>query len=562
MMTYFSWADYAVFGAMLLVSTVIGVYQGNANRGGSAVQFLTGGGQMATWPVGISMLASFLSSITLMGQPAEVYLYGAQQWLFGIAAFFIVPVVGYVMVPFFRKRNYFSAYQYFGDRFSRKLQLLASCLFSFQMVLYLSLVLYAPALAMHQVTGLNTMIVVTVMYIVCILYTTVGGVKAVIWTDTFQVGVLFVALIAVLTKGTLDIGGPSNVWQRSSEFNRTTFFNWNYELTDRYTVWSSFIGSGFLHLSTYGGNQLQIQRYLTVKSTKDARKMLWINAVGWSIVMFMCVYAGLLIFATYAFCDPLRSQKISKPDQLFPLYVMETLHMYPGFPGLFISGIFSAGLSTVSTGVNSLAAIWFAELEGTQFRKKLTDSQSGLVVKALALTFGILSYLVVFLVPFMGGLVPLAVSLSSIFAGSLFGLFMLGILFNKTNAWGATAGLLTSVILLCWISLGASLSDKSGKIIHLPEPSSIQGCASPVEEKIKYTGEYAFILYRISYSWYCLIATFTTIFVGLVVSYLTNLMSSGRSEQSTLTSNDVNINNLLLNEKELKSVTIQNKTIK
>uniref|UniRef100_A0A224Y2P0 Putative potassium/glucose cotransporter n=1 Tax=Panstrongylus lignarius TaxID=156445 RepID=A0A224Y2P0_9HEMI len=73
--------------------------------------------------------------------------------------------------------------------------------------------------------------------------------------------------------------------------------------------------------------------------------MLWINAIGWSLVMFLCVYAGLLIFAAYAYCDPLRTQKIAKPDQLFPLFVMETLNTYPGFPGLFICGIFSAGLS-------------------------------------------------------------------------------------------------------------------------------------------------------------------------------------------------------------------------
>ncbi|XP_073979656.1 sodium-coupled monocarboxylate transporter 1-like isoform X2 [Rhodnius prolixus] len=559
MMSYFGWADYTVFGGMLVVSSAIGVYQGNAARGGSAIQFLTGGGQMATFPVALSMLASFLSSITLMGQPAEVYLYGAQQWLFGIASFIIVPVVGYVMVPFFRERNYFSAYQYFGERFSRKLQLLASCLFTFQMVLYLSLVLYAPALAMHQVTGLNTLMLVTIMYVVCIVYTTIGGMKAVIWTDTFQVVVLFVSLGAVLTKGTMDIGGTKVVWERSQQFNRTTFFNWNYDMTERYTFWSSLIGSGFLHISTYGGNQLQIQRYLTVKSTKDARRMLWINAIGWALVMFLCVYAGLLIFAAYAYCDPLRTQKISKPDQLFPLFVMETLYTYPGFPGLFICGIFSAGLSTVSTGVNSLAAIWFAELEGTQFRKKLTDSQTGLVVKGLALTFGILSYLVVFIVPFMGGLVPLAVSLSSIFAGSLFGLFMLGMMSNKTNALGSATGLITSVVFLCWISSGASWAQKHGQIVHLPQPSSLAGCATPVEEKVKHGGEYAFLLYRISYTWYCLIATFTTIIVGFAASYLVNWLTPRSRVQETLTQNDLNINNLLLNEKELKVVTIQNK---
>ncbi|XP_014259655.1 sodium-coupled monocarboxylate transporter 1-like isoform X1 [Cimex lectularius] len=553
---HFGIADYCVFGGMLLISTMIGLYKSSSQKN-TVAQFLTGRGKMSTVPVAISMLSGFVSSITLMGQPAEVYLHGAQPWLFGVSSFLLIPIVGWVLIPMFREKQYVSAYQYYGDRYNRWLQLVAAVIFTLQMIIYLALVLYAPALAMYQVTGLNTMVMVTIMYLVCIVYTTVGGIKAVVWTDCFQVLVLSLSLIIVLAKGTADIGGFSVIWERNKATDRTTFFNWDISMTERYTFWSSFIGSGFLHMTTYGGNQLQIQRYLTVKSTSEARKMLWINSIGWTIVSFMCVYAGMLIFANFNECDPLTTHRIEKADQLFPLYVMDALYNYPGFPGLFISGIFSAGLSSVSTGMNSLAAIWFAEFESTAFRKNMSETQGTLFVKCLALLFGILSYLVVFMVPYMGNLVPLAISLSSTFAGTLLGLFLLGVTCKAANTWGAFTGMMSSILLLCWFAVGAMVAERSGMKIHPPKPLSVDNCSLPFNGTIiTPSTEEAFILYRISYTWYGMISIMMTLIVGASVShveqFISRLMCNKRRSDNNR--NDINVNNLLLNEKELKTI--------
>lgn len=114
--------------------------------------------------------------------------------------------------------------------------------------------------------------------------------------------------------------------------------------TERYSVWSSFIGAAVLHMAVYGANQLQVQRYLTVSSIAQARQMLWINCAGWTVVVLLTVYAGMLIFAKYASCDPITAGLVTKADQLFPLFVMDSVGDLPGFPGLFVAGIFSAGL--------------------------------------------------------------------------------------------------------------------------------------------------------------------------------------------------------------------------
>ncbi|XP_039298800.1 sodium-coupled monocarboxylate transporter 1 isoform X1 [Nilaparvata lugens] len=566
--------DYTVFASMLLVSAVIGFYHGcdifnfkknkPKAKNNAVGEFLTANGEMSTLPVALSMLASFLSSITLMGQPAEVYLYGPQLWLFGLSSLIIVPIVGNVMVPFFRDKNYTSAYQYFGDRFNRKLQFLTSFLFSIQMVLYLALVLYAPALAMHQVTGFNTMRIVTIMYVVCIFYTTLGGMKAVVWTDTFQVLVLYAAMVIILIKGTLDIGGVGVIWQRNTVFNRTDFFNFHLDPTERYTAFSSLIGSGFLHMAFYGGNQLQVQRYFTVKSNEQAKRMLWVNCFGWTIVVVLTVYTGMLIFAKYCYCDPLLTGAVKTPDQLFPLYVMETLKDYPGIPGLFIAGIFSAGLSTLSTGVNSLAAIWFIEMQHL-FKDKLTDRQAGFTVKGIALLFGVLSYMMVFLVPYMGGLVPVAISLSGVFAGSIFGLFLLGMFVKRANSVGGTVGLVSSISLLVWLNIGALYSERMGQNVNPRLPASTAQCSANITSLFKDAGnsEDAMVLYRISYLWYCLIALSTTLIVGFVVSVISECLFPTNSEHFAApnlmycdkihsSDKDSKVNQLLLCEEQTK----------
>ncbi|PNF32377.1 hypothetical protein B7P43_G10101 [Cryptotermes secundus] len=530
---YFSWADYTVFGVMLLVSAAIGVYHGCVGRfrrgentgpaRSESGEFLMASGQMGTIPVAVSMLAGFLSSITLMGQPAEVYLFGPQLWMFGLSSFISIPIISYIFIPFYHKMQYTSAYEYFGQRFNRWLQLFASAMFSIQMVVYLALVLYAPALALHQVTGLDTNSVVTVMYIVVIFYTTVGGMKAVVWTDCFQVLILYSSMIAVLVKGTIDIGGVATVWERNNRSGRSDFFNLDFDPTERYTLWGSLIGAAFLHMSVYGANQLQVQRYRTVATISQARKMIWINAAGWTVVVFLTVYAGMLIFARYYDCDPLSGGVLSKPDQLFPLYVMDTLGEYVGFPGLFVAGIFSAGLSTVSTGLNSLAAIWWAELDGTAFKKSLSQHKSGLTVKFLALLFGLLSYALVYLVPYMGGLAPVAISLSSFFSGSFLGLFILGMFVPWANTAGAATGLTAGIGVVGWLAvLGQVMSDR-GEVVSVPLPLSTEGCAlvnaTLLADRSKST-EFAFVLYRVSFLWYSLLSLVLTVGVGMLVSLL------------------------------------------
>nr|CAD7266889.1 unnamed protein product [Timema shepardi] len=236
--------------------------------------------------------------------------------------------------------------------------------------------------------------------------------------------------------------------------------------------------------------------------------MLWINLVGWTVIVMLTVYAGLLIFAQYYDCDPLRNNMIAKPDQLFPLYVIQVLGDYKGFPGLFIAGIFSAGLSTVSTGLNSLAAIWFSELDGTKFKTSLSEKNAGLLVKFLSFSFGILSFALVFVVPYMGGLVS-----------------------------GATAGLLAGVFLVGWLEVGANIAASQGLQVLNPLPTSIEGCSGNTTSILPTPrSQEAFVLYRISFLWYSLLSTLVTVIVGILVSFIANWWMDLKPNKSSVPS--------------------------
>lgn len=161
-------------------------------------------------------------------------------------------------------------------------------------------------------------------------------------------------LFTVVIGGTIEVGGLDKVWEKSAD--RLQFFDFDPDPTVRHTFWTQLIGGTFIFLSIYGVNQAQVQRLLATKSVKSAQFALWLH---WPILMALSLttsFSGLVIYAYYKDCDPLKRGIISKGDQLLPLFVVDTMSDKPGLAGLFISGIFSGSLSTVSSAINSLAA--------------------------------------------------------------------------------------------------------------------------------------------------------------------------------------------------------------
>lgn len=537
----FTWIDYTVFGVMLAISAGIGIFYGVFKKNQSTADFLMAGKSMTTFPVAMSLIASFMSAITLLGTPSEVYQFGFLYWLIGWSYFLVMPAAAYLYFPVFHELQVTSAYEYLERRFHKCVRYMGSCTFILQMCLYMAIVVYAPALALAQVTGLNVYVSVSLICFVCIFYTTLGGMKAVLWTDAIQMVIMYGSMMFVIIKGAVDVGGFSYVWQKNVESGRAELYNFDPDPTTRHTFWTLIVGGYFTWITIYGVNQAQVQRYLCVKTKQMAINALWINLVGLFILMLTCAFGGMVVYAKYWDCDPIRSGAVSKGDQLFPLFVMDTLGQWYGLPGLFVAGIFSGALSTVSSGMNSLAAIVLEDFIKAGCYPDISDKRSTQISKALSLFFGVLTFGLVFVAEQLGNVLSAALSIFGMVGGPLLGVFTLGMFFPWANYKGAFTGLLTSLVFMFWIGIGHQVSRARGEIHFQSKMTSIAGCnfnetLSPATSPLvaEPQEDTAFGLYRLSYMWYSATGCFTVIIVGLLVSLLTGINNVRTMDPRTL----------------------------
>uniref|UniRef100_A0A673W4Z2 Solute carrier family 5 member 8 n=1 Tax=Salmo trutta TaxID=8032 RepID=A0A673W4Z2_SALTR len=338
-------ADYAVFALMLLVSAAIGVYYAIVGRGqSSSREFLMGGQSMTAVPVALSLTASFMSAITVLATPAEVYRYGASYGLFSLSYVLVVVVSSEVFLPVFYRLGITSTYEYLEIRFNRATRLLGTVMFIVQTILYTGIVIYAPALALNQVTGMDLWGAVISTGVVCTFYCAMGGLKAVVWTDVFQVGIMVAGFLSVIIRAVVLQGGVSNILNHAEFGGRLNFWDFDASPLRRHTFWTITFGGTFVWTSIYGINQAQVQRYISCKSMTHAKMSLYINLLGLWVILLCSVFAGLCLYSVYKHCDPWTAGMVSAPDQLMPYMVMDILRDYPGLPGLFVAAAYSGTL--------------------------------------------------------------------------------------------------------------------------------------------------------------------------------------------------------------------------
>ncbi|CAL1302116.1 unnamed protein product [Larinioides sclopetarius] len=263
-------------------------------------------------------MASYLSAIAVLGVPAEVYMFGIHILYFYVSYPIGVVIASYVCLPVFFKSGGCTAYEYLEKRFGKLTRTLTSMVFLVQTMLYMAVVLYAPALALSAVTNVSIWTSVISVGAVCMFYCTLGGMKAVLWTDLFQAMLMFIGIFAIVIKGFSDIGF-SEVFRIGYEEDRIAVPTLSPSLTERYTVWNLLIQGCIYSLMTFGANQIQIQRLLTLKNISRSRMALYLSIPLNVLFYILACVAGLVIYAHFYKCDPLTASNkpISAADQLF-----------------------------------------------------------------------------------------------------------------------------------------------------------------------------------------------------------------------------------------------------
>ncbi|XP_069699582.1 sodium-coupled monocarboxylate transporter 1-like [Periplaneta americana] len=524
---FFSWLDFTLFILMLVVSTLIGIYFGFwGKKEDTPKEYLHGGKTMNTMPVAVSLVSSIISGITVMGAPSEIYMYGTLYWLVCVSAVLIGFINNYIYLPVFYELQLTSTYEYLQLRFNKQVRVMASVLYTIGLLLNIPIVVYVPALAFSQVSGVNIHIITVAVSVLCIFYTMLGGLKAVVWTDFLQGLVMVVASIAVIILGLIQEGSFGAVWNKNDIGGRIRFFEMTPSPTVRMSFWIVIIGHTILWINVVSVNQAMVQKFMSLPTYRQAQKALVIAVAGLLVTKFISCFTGLLIYAAYKDCDPLTSKAISRPDQLLPYYVMDISKSVPGLPGLFVAGIFSASLSTMSSSLNALGATLFEDFVRPCMKKTLSDRTASNIIKCVVVVIGAICVLIVFIVDKMGSILQLAFSALGVTAGAMIGLFTFGMLYPPGNAKGALAGSIFSLLFMSWIVIGNRKGIAEGKIKLPLLPTSVEGCAynftlpepTPTPELDE---EEVFVLYRVTFMYYSLMGMVVMMVVGAAVSFFT-----------------------------------------
>ncbi|KAI5758936.1 SLC5A5 [Gulo gulo luscus] len=539
--TFGAW-DYAVFALMLLVSTGIGLWVGLA-RGGqrSAEDFFTGGRRLAALPVGLSLAASFMSAVQVLGVPAEAYRYGFKFLWMCLGQLLNSLLTAFLFMPVFYRLGLTSTYQYLEQRFSRSVRLCGTLQYLVATMLYTGIVIYAPALILNQVTGLDIWASLLSTGAICTFYTTVGGMKAVVWTDVFQVVVMLTGFWVVLARGIMLVGGPRNVFEIAQNHSRMNLMDFDLDPRSRYTFWTFIVGGTLVWLSMYGVNQAQVQRYVACRTEKQAKLALLINQLGLFLIVFSAAGCGIIMFTIYVDCDPLLAGRISAPDQYMPLLVLDIFEDLPGVPGLFLACAYSGTLSTASTSINAMAAVTVEDLIKPRL-PSLAPRRLMMISKGLSLIYGSACLTVAALSSLLGGgVLQGSFTVMGVISGPLLGAFILGMFLPACNTPGVLSGLATGMVLSLWVAVGATLYPPSTQSLGVL-PSSADGCVMPSANASEFLGQLlatntssrntspemdldrpalADSFYAISYLYYGALGTLSTVLCGAFISCLT-----------------------------------------
>ncbi|NXP59541.1 SC5A8 protein, partial [Chloropsis cyanopogon] len=551
--------DYVVFAAMLLISAIIGIYYAFVGGGQkSSKDFLMAGRSMSALPVALSLTASFMSAVTVLGTPAEIYRYGAVFCIFAITYGLVVLCSAEIFLPVFYKLGITSTYEYLELRFNKYLRLCGTILFIIQTAsklqscstLYTGIVIYAPALALNQVTGFDLWGAVVATGVVCTFYCTLGGLKAVVWTDVFQVGIMVAGFSSVIIRAVVVQEGIGRIVNDSYHGGRLNFWDFDPNPLQRHTFWTIVIGGTFTWTGIYGVNQSQVQRYIACKSRFHAKLSLYINLVGLWAILVCATLCGLALYSIYKDCDPWTANQVSALDQLMPYLVLDIMRDFPGVPGLFVASAYSGTLSTVSSSINALAAVTVEDLIKPYF-KSLSERKLSWISMGMSLFYGGVCIAMAAVASLLGALLQAALSIFGMVGGPLLGLFALGILCSFANGIGAFVGLVSGFVISLWVGIGSQIYPP------LPERTkplylSTAGCnissgnltsteiplttvfSTPGAERPALADNW----YSLSYLYFSTLGTLVTVVVGIIISLLTGGLKQNTDRKFLLTKED------------------------
>lgn len=428
--------DYVVI--LVYVGIVVVLGSSFFSKEKSLKDYLLGGRNIPWWAAALSGLA--ISTGSLLGAPGQAFKSDFSYMQYRLVLPIAIAINVFIIIPTYYKMNLVSVYEYLERRFDLKTRLFASGLFIVLKCFFLGLVIYSSALVVAEISGANLHLIILLIGVVATIYTMLGGIEGVIWTDVLQMIVLFGGVIAAIwvVASRID-GGMSGVFAIASAEGKLNFFNTSTSLTEEFTLWNGLLGGTFIMLALNGVDQSETQRFLTTPTLRQSQVAIAATMVTNTIYGISVYSLGILLYVFYL-QHPDKGGLGINPDRVFPKFMVEELPS--GITGLVVAAVFSAGMSSMAAVLSSQST---AVLE--DFYGRLTGKQTTIKMARIGIVvFGVISTIVATQVSALGTILVASNKLVTFFGGTLVGTFLLGMLTKRANGWGAFLGAITGMI--------------------------------------------------------------------------------------------------------------------
>lgn len=445
--------DILVIVIYFLLISGLGYYYSKRQK--NTEDFFRGGQRIPFWAAGISIFGTALSPITFMAIPAKTYSTDWSYFLLNMSIFLSLPLVILLFIPYYRQKKLNTPYEYLEIRFSSIIRLLGSCCFILYQIGRIGVILFLPSIALNLVTGVDIFLCIALMGGVSLIYTLMGGIEAVIWTDVVQVFVLMGGVSLSLILIIIDTeNGFSGIIEQAKIYGKFNAFDLTFSLKEP-TVWVMLFGGFFINLTTYGTDHTMVQRYLVTPTQKEAQKSLWIGALLTIPATFIFFFMGTALFVFYQVNPSALNNNFINNDAIFPWYIVSQLPS--GVSGILIAAIFAAAMSSLSSSMNSGAASFSADIY----------DRYGFVWNKDPLKMARWTTLCIGMMGILFALFMATADIKSLWDqfnkilglifGSLGGVFMLGLLTKKANTKGVLIGIVVSFTIQLIISFQQSV---------------------------------------------------------------------------------------------------------
>lgn len=475
--------DIAVIAAYLLAMIWIGFYFSKKNK--SSEQFTKASGKIPGWAIGMSIYATFLSSNTFLGNPGKAFGGNWSVFVFSISMPLAAWVATKYFVPFYRNTGEISAYSNLEKRFGPWARTYAVVCFLLTQFARMGTIFFGMALSLQALTGFSMQSIMIVMGLCIIIYTVLGGMEAVIWTEVVQGVIKTLGALLILYLVIKQIpGGFTKVIEIAKADNKLSLGSTSFSFTQP-TFWVVLLYGFFINLNNFGMDQNYIQRYHTAVSEKQASKSVWLCVWMYVPVSLLFVIIGTSLYSFYQtqpdLIDPVKlklaaeklgaaasSQQIQEmtasftpadyADKVLPHFMVTKVPT--GLLGLIVAAILSAAMSTISSNMNASATVFTMDIYKKYFKPGVTDKQQLSSLHIATVVFGLIGLGCGLAMIGAKSLLDTWWKLSGIFAGGMLGLFLLGLISRKAKNAAAVTATIIGVLVILWMTFSENISNE------------------------------------------------------------------------------------------------------